>query len=183
MASSSSRRKRNEFFFFFICLLFLCSSFLDLTKAHQGHSHSIPNIHHHHCGGDHDHHHDHDHAHDHVHQQSKLLPEELAEEEDMKLYGFGLPHHDHHHFTASTELSGLGIFSILFLLLHCKLKLTSFMFISTISVPQMQLFVKWVLGFIKFRNLGKINGSQCFFNWGCKLVKTSFPGLIWFLSL
>lgn len=26
------------------------------------------------------------------------LPDELAEEEDMKLYGFGLPHdHDHHH--------------------------------------------------------------------------------------
>jgi hypothetical protein len=30
----------------------------------------------------------------------------------MKLYGFGLPHHDHHH-TGFTELSGLGIFSIL----------------------------------------------------------------------
>lgn len=112
MALGSSRRKRDEFFFF-VGLLFLCSSFLDLAKAHQGHSHSIPNIHHHHCGGEHDHHHDHDHdhdhSHDHVHQQSKLLPEELAEEEDMKLYGFGLPHHDHHHFTASTELSGLGL--------------------------------------------------------------------------
>lgn len=102
-------------------LLLVClflGSFLDLVTAHQHHSHSDfspSNLHHHHCGGahdhdhdhDHDHHHHHDHDHDHVHHHSKL-PEELAEEEDMKLYGFGLPHH-HHHFTASTELSGLGI--------------------------------------------------------------------------
>ncbi|XP_027191651.1 IAA-alanine resistance protein 1 isoform X2 [Cicer arietinum] len=102
-------------------LLLVClflGSFLDLVTAHQHHSHSDfspSNLHHHHCGGahdhdhdhDHDHHHHHDHDHDHVHHHSKL-PEELAEEEDMKLYGFGLPHH-HHHFTASTELSGLGL--------------------------------------------------------------------------
>jgi hypothetical protein len=42
------------------------------------------------------------------------LPEELAEEEDMKLYGFGNHDHDHHR---GLELSGLGIFSLLFLLL------------------------------------------------------------------
>lgn len=140
--SSSSRKKRDEFFFFMSLLLFC--SFLDLAKSHQGHSHSIPNIHHHHCGGG-EHDHDHHHHHDHVHQQSKLLPEELAEDEDMKLYGFGLPHHDHHHFTASAEqLSGLGIFFIFASSLQI-------MFISTISVAQMQLFVKWVLG---LSNLG-----------------------------
>jgi hypothetical protein len=38
----------------------------------------------------------------------------LAEEEDMKLYGFGNHDHDHHR---GLELSGLGIFSLLFLLL------------------------------------------------------------------
>jgi hypothetical protein len=44
------------------------------------------------------------------------LPEELAEEEDMKLYGFGNHDHDHDHHRG-LELSGLGIFSLLFLLL------------------------------------------------------------------
>lgn len=98
-SSSSSRRKRVELLLLLLCL-FLCS-FLDLVTAHQGHSHSDSNIHHHHhhCDGGHDHDH---------HHQSKKLPEELAEEEDMKLYGFGLPHHDHHH-TGFTELSGLGL--------------------------------------------------------------------------
>lgn len=70
---------------------------------------------HHHC----DHGHDHD---DHVHKNDEkkrmLLPEELAEEEDMKLYGFGPYHdddhdHDHHkhHHSGDSELSGLGIFN------------------------------------------------------------------------
>jgi len=134
-----------------MCLLLFCSSFLDLTKAHQGHSHSIPNIHHHHCGGEHDHHHDndHDHGHDHVHQQSKLLPEELAEEEDMKLYGFGLPHH----FTASTELSGLGIFSIFAFSLQINLFYVYFNHFgcSNATIREMGL------GFIKFRNFGKMD--------------------------
>ncbi|XLS71547.1 hypothetical protein HN51_028412, partial [Arachis hypogaea] len=51
------------------------------------------------------------------------LPEELAEEEDIKLYGFGYPHdhghdhchhhyhhgHLHHHHIEATELSGLSL--------------------------------------------------------------------------
>ncbi|PNY02782.1 IAA-alanine resistance protein 1, partial [Trifolium pratense] len=110
MALSSSRRKRVELLLPILCLL-ICF-FLDLVTAHQDHSHSTSNIHHHHCDGEHDHHHDHGHDHhdhDHVHQSKKLLPEELAEEEDMKLYGFGLPHHDHHHTGALVECIGLFI--------------------------------------------------------------------------
>ncbi|CAJ1938923.1 unnamed protein product [Sphenostylis stenocarpa] len=99
----------------YLALLLLCLallSCLDLGIAHQPHSHShshsgfCASDANHHCD---DHHHHHDHAHDHkdkIDGRSKL-PEELAEEEDMKLYGFGLPHHHHHHDT--TELSGLGL--------------------------------------------------------------------------
>ncbi|XP_040382850.1 IAA-alanine resistance protein 1 isoform X1 [Oryza brachyantha] len=60
---------------------------------HHGHGHS--------CGGDphHEHHHHHGHGHGHGHDhgeiQRRLLPEELAEEADLELDGFG--HHDHHH--------------------------------------------------------------------------------------
>ncbi|XP_027342430.1 IAA-alanine resistance protein 1 isoform X2 [Abrus precatorius] len=96
-----------------LLLPFILLSCLDLGIPHpdQGHSHSVfcasnahhhhhePH-HHHHCGGD-----------DHVHDAPKL-PEEIAEEEDMKLYGFGVPHHhdhDHDHLVRATELSGLGL--------------------------------------------------------------------------
>ncbi|XP_027920449.1 IAA-alanine resistance protein 1 [Vigna unguiculata] len=103
--------------FLFLCLALL--SCLDLGIAHQSHSHSHSGFCgsdvHHHCEEhhDHDHHHHHDHAHDHkdkIEGRSKL-PEELAEEEDMKLYGFGFPHqhdHDHDHLDTS-ELSGLSL--------------------------------------------------------------------------
>ncbi|KAJ4710166.1 IAA-alanine resistance protein 1-like [Melia azedarach] len=64
--------------------------------------------HHHQC--DHGHHH-----HDHGHEEKKmLLPEELAEEEDMRLYGFG-PYHDHdnhnhhHNHGGDSLLSGLAL--------------------------------------------------------------------------
>lgn len=63
---------------------------------------------HHHC----DHGHDHHHQRDYQMVGDKKLPEELAEEEDLKLYGYGSHHHDHdhdHHDSAS-ELSGLGNF-------------------------------------------------------------------------
>ncbi|XP_062113221.1 IAA-alanine resistance protein 1 [Humulus lupulus] len=70
---------------------------LDLSYASQvSPSHGA-----HRCSHGHDH--DHDHHHHHHHEQSSvesnLLPEELAEEEDMKLYGFGSHghHHDHDH--------------------------------------------------------------------------------------
>lgn len=41
-----------------------------------------------------------------------MLPEELAEEEDMKLYGFGpyLDDHDHDHDQHHQDLSSLGNF-------------------------------------------------------------------------
>ncbi|KAH9745951.1 IAA-alanine resistance protein 1 [Citrus sinensis] len=65
---------------------------------------------------DHGHHH---HDHDHQHKEKKmLLPEELAEEEDMKLYGFGPYYgrdhdHDHghsrHHHDRDSQLSGLAL--------------------------------------------------------------------------
>ncbi|TXG57000.1 hypothetical protein EZV62_018313 [Acer yangbiense] len=56
---------------------------------------------------DHGHHHD---GHGHQHKETKnLLPEELAEEEDMRLYGFGpYYHHDHDHDHADhPQLFGL----------------------------------------------------------------------------
>ena len=111
-------------------LLFVSS--LDLGTGHQGHSHSAFCTHHDHHHHHHDHHH-HDHhcedGHDHVHHEKDKtvdgfkLPEELAEEEDMKLYGFGFPHdhhhhhdhdhgHGHHHHVGASELSGLGILSV-----------------------------------------------------------------------
>lgn len=87
-------------FIFASALLF--SLLLDPSFAHASHAH-------HHCTHAHRHHpHEDD-----VSLTSKLLPEELAEEEDMKLYGFGRPylHHDHDHDHASLgspHLSGLG---------------------------------------------------------------------------
>ncbi|KAL5187913.1 IAA-alanine resistance protein 1 [Glycine soja] len=97
----------------FLLLLFLCLD-LGIAHQHQGHSHSHSGFcasdAHHHCGDDHLHGHAHDHHHDKIDGRSKLLPEELAEEEDMKLYGFGLPHHHHHdHGIEAAELSGLGL--------------------------------------------------------------------------
>ncbi|CAL0329660.1 unnamed protein product [Lupinus luteus] len=76
---------------------------LDLGFSHS-HSHDHD---HHHCGVD-------GHAHAlHYHHQNDdakertVLPEELAEEEDFKLYGFGYPHHHHHYYSEDKELSGL----------------------------------------------------------------------------
>ncbi|PSR90930.1 IAA-alanine resistance protein [Actinidia chinensis var. chinensis] len=87
----------------------------NLALGHQGHHsgscasavHEAPA--HHHC----------DHRHDHHHRQEKItdlkkLPEELAEEEDLILYGFGSHQghdhgHDHHHEHGASELSGAGL--------------------------------------------------------------------------
>ncbi|KAE9610563.1 hypothetical protein Lal_00029681 [Lupinus albus] len=97
---------------FFLLSLFLLCFCLDLTFAHS-HDHDHD---HHQCGGHgHAHHHAHDHDHHHHHEVAKertMLPEELAEEEDLKLYGFGYPHDydlDHHLYTQATELSGLAL--------------------------------------------------------------------------
>ncbi|XP_054778001.1 IAA-alanine resistance protein 1-like [Prosopis cineraria] len=94
---------------------------LDLGIGHEGrHSGSCTSQ----ALDSHDHHHNHHqrgrgrHRH---HQEEKLvsgtkLPEELAEEEDMKLYGFGFAYdhehgHDHrgHRLGGGSELSGLGL--------------------------------------------------------------------------
>ncbi|KAK2986659.1 hypothetical protein RJ640_010115 [Escallonia rubra] len=89
--------------------------------AHEGHhsagSRTSP-VHdphaHHLCDDGHDHDHDHDHHHhdDHSLAVEKRLPEELAEEEDLKLFGFGSHHHDHgdyhEHDHNGSELYGFG---------------------------------------------------------------------------
>lgn len=85
---------------------------LDLASCHQHFSPAYESHDHHHC------------SHHQQHGDAKVsepkLPEELAEEEDLKLYGFGSHHHhdhhhghhhghhhDHHHLVKS-DLSGLG---------------------------------------------------------------------------
>lgn len=88
---------------FAFCALNLC--FAHYTPAvHDGDAH-------HHCDHGHDHHHSHHHGHHHGEFHSfaerRKLPEELAEEEDLKLLEFGSQHdHDHHH--GATELSVIG---------------------------------------------------------------------------
>ncbi|KAF7133466.1 hypothetical protein RHSIM_Rhsim09G0085400 [Rhododendron simsii] len=92
----------------------------DPSFGHEGHHHHTGSctspVHeevdephaHHNC--DHGHGHHRDPRHDHVVGSKKMLPEELAEEEDLELYGFGSHHghghrYDHH---GSSELSGVG---------------------------------------------------------------------------
>lgn len=102
----------------------LAHSALCASQVQDSHSHHM-------CDHGHDHAHHH-HHHEHPHQEPFLskLPEELAEEEDMKLYGFGFQHdhdhdydhdHGHGHFGAP-DLSGLGnlpavLFMVQFLML------------------------------------------------------------------
>lgn len=60
----------------------------------------------HHCSHGHTHHHHHHHQ----GEVERKLPEELAEEEDLKLYGFGSHHgHYHDHEIEGSELSGVGL--------------------------------------------------------------------------
>ncbi|XP_050374164.1 IAA-alanine resistance protein 1 [Argentina anserina] len=89
-------------------------------------------VHSHKCSHGHDHH-----GHGHQGQTlmgSKLLPEELAEEEDMKLYGFGFHSHDHdhsEHFGAlQLSVSGLWIHS-----LGCSLLVSMASLICLIILP------------------------------------------------
>lgn len=107
-------------------LLVLC---LDLSFVY-GESH----VHSHQCN------HGHDHDHGHHHQDQSLvrskLPEELAEEEDMKLYGFGFQHehdhsHGHEHFGAlQLSVAGLWIHS-----LGCSLLVSMASLICLIILP------------------------------------------------
>lgn len=81
------------------------TGFSQSTPAREDHGH--------HHGGGCSHSHDHDH---HVKTEAvkMKLPEELAEEEDMRLCGFGpCLHHDHDHdHESSSSLSGFGIDSV-----------------------------------------------------------------------
>ncbi|KAG5531969.1 hypothetical protein RHGRI_026547 [Rhododendron griersonianum] len=112
--------------FLLVVTLLVISFGSDLSFGHEGHHHhsgsctspvheEVDEPHaHHNC--DHGHgHHDHHHHHDHVFGSKKMLPEELAEEEDLELYGFGshqghghghVHRHDHH---GSSDLSGVGL--------------------------------------------------------------------------
>lgn len=95
---------------FGICLDLSSASGFGVSGVHESPGH-------HHCSHGHNHHdHHHDH-HPHHHHKGSLvgskLPEELAEEEDMRLYGFGFVDHDHdndhkHEHFGVSELSGLG---------------------------------------------------------------------------
>ncbi|XP_021764574.1 IAA-alanine resistance protein 1-like [Chenopodium quinoa] len=86
-----------------ILLLLLLVTLLDLCIGHQSpasHHGCSHDHHHHHDQENTHHHHHHHHNHDEIDQsvdKRKLLPEELAEEEDLKLYGFGSDNHHHHH--------------------------------------------------------------------------------------
>ncbi|CAK9170484.1 unnamed protein product [Ilex paraguariensis] len=97
----------------------------DVGFGHEGHQthhhhsgscesavHENVNAHsHHQCEHGHVHHHT---RHHHHHDEGdvsgvKKLPEELAEEEDLKLDGYGFHHsRDHGHEQAGSELSGVG---------------------------------------------------------------------------
>lgn len=107
--------KRKRILLALFLLLVSCSDlcFGNEFCASPVHQHSHGHHQHHDCAHGHQHHHHHEHNPGVI--ESKL-PEELAEEEDMKLYGFGNHDHDHDHHRG-LELSGLGIFSLLFWLL------------------------------------------------------------------
>lgn len=95
--------------FVFCTVVCMCSPLCDHCNRNDPHSHG----HHHHHDCDHGHaHHDHDHHERHA-TQSKL-PEELAEEDDMKLYGFDNYLLDDHHHHRDIKLSGLGFYFLVF---------------------------------------------------------------------
>ncbi|XP_008389136.2 IAA-alanine resistance protein 1-like isoform X1 [Malus domestica] len=116
------------------------------SAAHEPHTqhHGCSHAHHHDHG--HGHSSGHSHSHGHGHQEERLLatsklPEELAEEEDMKLYGFEFHQHvhghDHEHFGAP-QLSVLGISSKLCLWIHslgCSLLVSMASLICLIILP------------------------------------------------
>lgn len=101
------RKKHNLSVLLLLLGLDLCFA---ASAAHEAHGH-------HHCN--HDHGHDHHYDHHHGEKATELkLPEELAEEEDMKLFGFGSPYshihlhdheHDHEYDSGVLELSPIGL--------------------------------------------------------------------------
>ncbi|CAA7058234.1 unnamed protein product [Microthlaspi erraticum] len=124
--------------------LLVLGLFLDLC-VETGFSQSTPardDHAHHHGGGcshSHDHDHDHDHGNHHVKPVKMKLPEELAEEEDMRLCGFGpCLHHDHDHdHESSSSLTG---FALWLNALGCSLLVSLASLICLILLPVM--FVK-----------------------------------------
>ncbi|XP_031260197.1 IAA-alanine resistance protein 1 isoform X1 [Pistacia vera] len=124
-----------QIFIFSISALILLSGLcFDLGFA----TGTTPSQDHHHCDHSHDHHHHHHHDHDHgglQHTEKKmLLPEELAEEEDMRLYGFGPYHHerDHDHHVGVSQHVGLGLW---FKALGCSLLVSLASLICLIFLP------------------------------------------------
>lgn len=114
----------------------LCvGSGLCASMSHESHGH------HHHCDHGHGHHrHKPDHYHHHHYHEhdngkeltERKLPEELAEEEDMRLYGFG-PYDDHgHDHDHDSQLSGLGLW---FRALGCSLLVSLASLICLIILP------------------------------------------------
>ncbi|XP_039069516.1 IAA-alanine resistance protein 1-like isoform X2 [Hibiscus syriacus] len=109
----------------FVSLDLCVGSGYGMSPAHGDHGH------HHHC----DHGHGHDHHH-HQHRQAEeerkkmMLPEELAEEEDMKLYGFGPYRDDHDHDHHKLSDSGLWL-----LALGCSLLVSLASLICLIILP------------------------------------------------
>ncbi|KAK9115888.1 hypothetical protein Sjap_014835 [Stephania japonica] len=92
-----------------------CCCCLDLCLGHESRVSPAGDAPIHRCNHGHGHDHDHDHHHHHSEQsgQSKL-PEEIAEEEDLAMYGFGFGHdHDHgdrdHDSRRASEMSTLAL--------------------------------------------------------------------------
>lgn len=107
MATSSSILKQICFFKKTSFLLFLVTFSLFRVSVEAD-----LDLHHHHCNHGHDHDHQHSGIDDVGEKRRKLLPEELAEEEDLKLFGFSDAnghHHHHHHDLPDSMLSGLGL--------------------------------------------------------------------------
>ena len=104
-------------------LVLICGFCLDLSFGHQCEHHEssvvheVSHQHHHHHGCDHEHH-----GNEHEHVENglgvKKLPEELAEEEDLRMEF--MSHHDHHHHDHGSDLSGVGnVACILILCAFC----------------------------------------------------------------
>lgn len=91
--------------FLFLIFVFVLDMGFKICFGHESHAH-------HHCSHGHDHGHHYHHPHDHeVNLVERKLPEELAEEEDLKLYGFESQNdhdNDHEHHTVNPGLSGVG---------------------------------------------------------------------------
>ncbi|KAJ0241413.1 IAA-alanine resistance protein 1 [Hirschfeldia incana] len=126
--SFSPRRLAVPPFLVFLLLLDLCvyTALSQSTPARDDHAH------HSHGGGCSHSHHDHDHHH-HENTVKKMmkLPEELAEEEDMRLCGFGPCFNDHE---SSSTLSG---FALWFNALGCSLLVSLASLICLILLPVM----------------------------------------------